>query len=176
MLYRKAFKLDEKVHEIYKNKHHPPVAASSKATQTQQNAASTTSNKEEARTSSIAELLDEFSHLPIPPAEPETDLSDPPPCPIATIPGEILHEIFMTIAIRDVATYGRLSQICKRFAYIVMTDERIWKRIALGPDFGLSSMHYRYACDIQGTPLHILNAALPSIAPPPLDLLSLIHI
>jgi len=170
MLYRKAFKLDEKVHEIYKNKHHPPVAASSKTTQTQQGVPSATSNKEETRIATIAELLDEFSQLSIPPAEPETDLSDPPPCPLAAIPGEILHEIFMTIAIRDVATYGRLAQVCKRFAYLIMTDTRIWKRIALGPEFGFAAMHYRYAVDIRGTPLHILNSALPLSPPTPVDL------
>jgi F-box protein 9 len=156
MLYRKAFKMDARVHEAYKNKHFPPVAPMSKPSiphEKTESSSSTAPLAAPAQLSSISELLEAFSQLAIPPAEPETDLSDAPPCPIAVVPGEILSEIFLNLAIRDLAAYGRLAQVCKRFAYNVMTEEQIWKRINLGRDVGFGAMHYYYCCDWQGRPL-----------------------
>jgi F-box protein 9 len=163
MLYRKAFKMDARVHEAYKNKHFPPVAPMSKpAVPREVGGSSRTSTVPlvPAQLSSISELLEAFSQLSIPPAEPETDLSDPPPCPIASIPGEILSEIFMHLAVRDLVAYGRLAQVCKRFAYNVMSEEQIWKRIALGRDVGFGAMHYHYACDWQGHSLSVPESSL----------------
>jgi F-box protein 9 len=34
-----------------------------------------------------------------------------------------------------------------------MTEESIWKRVALGSEFGFGAMHYEYACGISGGPL-----------------------
>jgi F-box protein 9 len=34
-----------------------------------------------------------------------------------------------------------------------MTEESIWKRVALGSEFGFGAMHYDYACSITGGPL-----------------------
>lgn len=173
MLYRKAFKLDSRVNELYKNKHHPPVAAITKPVMPPSDATTTTTStpaQAEVRTSSIRELMDAFSQLSIPPAEPETDLSPPPPCPIASIPGEILSEVFLSLAIKDIASFARLAQVCKRFAYLVVTSDQVWKRIALGSEIGFGAMQYRYACDVTGHPIPPPSPTLdtPLQAPQPL--------
>lgn len=98
----------------------------------------------------VSTLIQQFSHLSIPPAEPDSDLSEPLPCPIAQLPEEILVEILLALAIRDVAPFSRLAQVCKRFAYLVTTEERIWKRVALGHEVGFAAMNYLYVCDLSG--------------------------
>ncbi|EON65218.1 hypothetical protein W97_04455 [Coniosporium apollinis CBS 100218] len=157
-LYRKAFRLDEKVHERYKAKHFPPSAFPSKPTNVNpSNAPVTVPNPAHhsfhGPPSSLSDLIDEFAHLSIQGQGPPTDLSPAPPCPIAAIPEEILVEILLYNAIFDVASFVRLAQVCKRLAYLVLTEDRIWRRIALGHEFGFGAMHYRYACTIRGKPL-----------------------
>lgn len=34
-----------------------------------------------------------------------------------------------------------------------MTEEQIWKRLALGKEYGFAGMHYEYACDLNGKPI-----------------------
>ena len=75
------------------------------------------------------------------------------PCPIATLPEELLAEILIHVAVQDVGSLARLALVCKRLAYVIMTEERVWKRVALGHEYGFAAMHYRYACDIYGSPL-----------------------
>ena len=99
------------------------------------------------------DLVNEFAQLSIPPADSPTDASPTPPCPIASVPGEVLSEIFLHTALVDLASFARLAQVCKRFAYLVVTEERIWKRIASGPEIGFGYMHFRFACDLYGRPL-----------------------
>lgn len=98
-------------------------------------------------------MIEEFSSLSIEGRPPPTDLSPAPPCPIAAIPEEILAEILIYLAIQDVASFVRLAQVCKRLAYLVTTEERVWKRVSLGPEFGFESMHYSFTCQIDGKPL-----------------------
>lgn len=69
------------------------------------------------------------------------------------IPSEILINILLQTAIIDVASFARLSLVCKRFAYLVATEDRIWKRVCLGPEVGFSAMHYNWTCAITGDPL-----------------------
>ncbi|KAF2675911.1 hypothetical protein K458DRAFT_323487 [Lentithecium fluviatile CBS 122367] len=158
-LYRKAFKLDSKVHEQYKSKHFPPgvYKPPKPADPNPSNASPTVPNPAHhslhGLPASLHSLLDAFSTLSIQGEAPPTDLSPPPPCPIATIPEEILVEILLHLAIKDVASFARLSQVCKRFAFLVMTEERVWRRIALGHEYGFAAMHYTYACQIDGSPL-----------------------
>lgn len=163
-LYRKAFRMDDRVHEKYKNKHFPP-SAFAKSAATGQSAATTSSkgtstNQSHARQTSvealpptIAELMTQFSQVFISRRPPPTELSPLPPCPIAELPEEVLYEVLKHVAVRDVATMSKVAQICKRFAYLVMSEDRIWRRITLGPEFGLGGMHYHYACSILGKPL-----------------------
>lgn len=98
-------------------------------------------------------MLDDFSSLSIEGLPPPTELSPAPPCPISTIPEELLAEILIHLAIKDLASFVRLAQVCKRLAYLVATEERVWKRIALGSEYGFAAMHYTWACQIDGKPL-----------------------
>lgn len=94
--------------------------------------------------------MDDFSTLRIEPIPPPTDASPQPPCPLAELPEEILTHILRDLAISDVTAFARTAQVCKRLAYLMLTEESIWKRIALGSEVGFGAMHYDYACDIEG--------------------------
>ena len=102
---------------------------------------------------SLSSLIEDFSSLSIQGEAPPTDLSPPPACPIAGLPEEILVEIILQAAVRDIASFARLAQVCKRLAYLVVTEERVWKRIALGSEFGFGAMFYQWACTFDGKPL-----------------------
>lgn len=150
-LYRRAEKLDPNVHEQYKQKHFPAGSSKAKTTTTSQSA---THSSQVAQTpvaveSSLNDLIDELSRTRISVAEPETDLSPPPPCSIASLPEEILTGIFLSAALNDFTAFVRLALVCKRFAYLVMTEETIWKRLNLDSVFGVNAMHYRYTCDLK---------------------------
>jgi F-box protein 9 len=98
-------------------------------------------------------LINEFTTLSIQGEPPPTDLSPTPPCPIATVPEEIIVEILEHVAVRDVASFVRLAQVCKRLAYLVATEDRVWKRLALGHEYGFAGMHYSWTCQVDGKPL-----------------------
>ncbi|CAO2656106.1 Nn.00g049090.m01.CDS01 [Neocucurbitaria sp. VM-36] len=205
-LYRKAFKLDSKVHEVYKAKHFPPSyfkklqgalpsstspgSASSKSTEppslpkpqdiNPSNASATVPNTAHhsltGLSSTLQSLISDFSVLSIQGEPPPTDLSPPPPCPISTIPEEILAEILEHLAIQDVASFVRLAQVCKRLAYLVVTEDRVWKRLALGHEYGFAAMHYTFSCQVDGQPLgdddqggHLLGSStdIDDYEPPP---------
>ncbi|KAJ4365593.1 hypothetical protein N0V83_008213 [Neocucurbitaria cava] len=181
-LYRKAFKLDSKVHEVYKAKHFPPSyfkklqgappssttpgsSSSTRATAplpkphdvNPSNASVTVPNTAHhsltGLSSTLQSLISEFSVLSIQGEPPPTDLSPPPPCPISIIPEEILAEILEHLATKDLASFIRLAQVCKRLAYLVVTEDRVWKRLALGHEYGFAAMHYTFSCQVDGKPL-----------------------
>ena len=101
----------------------------------------------------MSDLIAGFANLSIPPAQPLYKSDPKPPCPISTLPSELLAEILVHLAVSDVAAYVRLSQVCKRFAYLVATEDRIWKRVCNGSKVGFEAQHYQWACDILGGPL-----------------------
>ncbi|KAF1938956.1 hypothetical protein EJ02DRAFT_382688 [Clathrospora elynae] len=221
-LYRKAFKLDDKVHETYKAKHFPPsyfkkhppqppqpsstIPASSSATSTAptstpkpqdpnpENASVTVPNTAHqslhALSPDLQTLISSFSSTSIHGEPPPTDLSPAPPSPISTIPEEILVEILQHLAVKDVASFVRLAQVCKRLAYLVITEDGVWKRLSLGQEYGFGAMHYTWSCQMDGSPLSddeggfILDTAdlnLPDSgdvepAPEPLSPLSATHL
>ncbi|KNG47600.1 t-complex protein 1 subunit eta [Stemphylium lycopersici] len=173
-LYRKAFKLDSGVQETYKAKHYPPsyfkklkaqqaAAAASAAVAPKpqdpnpSNASATVSNTAhnslQSLSPSLATLLSDYAQTTINGEPPPTDLSPAPPCPISLIPEEIIVEILEQLAVQDVSSFVRLSQVCKRLAYLVTTEERVWKRLALGNEYGFGAMHYTWTCGIDGKPL-----------------------
>ncbi|KAF2459452.1 hypothetical protein BDY21DRAFT_419996 [Lineolata rhizophorae] len=174
-LYRKAFKLDSKVHEKYRNKHFPAAAYKPSASQIQQ---STTSQQHEQQPNpsdapvtvpntahhslhglspSLLDLLSQFSKLKIAGEVPPTDASPRPSCPISKLPEELLVEVLVHVAIEDVAAFARLAQVCKRLAYLILTEDRVWRRVVQGPEFGFAAMHYRFACKVDGTPVSSLR-------------------
>ncbi|KAE8865842.1 hypothetical protein PTNB29_02989 [Pyrenophora teres f. teres] len=178
-LYRKAFKLDSKVQETYKAKHFPPsyfkklkdaqssnAAASSSAAPAPlakpqdpnpSNASATVPNTAhhslQGLSKPLQELIDSYASTTIHGEPPPTDLSPAPPCPIASVPEEILVEVLEQLAIRDIASFVRLAQVSKRLAYLVLTEDRVWKRLALGLEYGVAAMHYTWSCQIDGKPL-----------------------
>lgn len=150
------------MHEAYKKKHFPPSSfvKSKPSNPNPSNAAVTVPGTghhslhgSSGIPSSLKSLIEEFSDLRIEAIPPPTDLSPQPPCPIAELPEEILTNILTALAITDVASFARMAQVCKRLAYLVLTEESIWKRVALGHEFGFAAMHYDFACDIEGFPI-----------------------
>ncbi|KAL8679686.1 MAG: hypothetical protein Q9186_004048 [Xanthomendoza sp. 1 TL-2023] len=158
-LYRKAYRLDAAVDRIYKNKHFPPSNSKIKPTNPNpSNAPVTVPNTahhslDGPQTTTIDDLIASFSHSAIPTAPPPTEGSQPPPCPISKIPSEILVEILLRTAIADIASFARLSAVCKSFAYLVVTEDRIWERICHGYEYGFAAMHYNWKASIAGAPL-----------------------
>jgi len=112
---------------------------------------------------SMSELIGSFANITLEPAPPEIGGVAPPPCPIADVPGEILVHILRDVAITDVGDFIRLSRVCKRFAYLVATEDQIWRRICIGTEFGFGGMHYHWQQDHhwQPLPLQVLAAQGP---------------
>lgn len=85
--------------------------------------------------------------------EPPTDALPPPPCPMSTIPSELLTEILVQSGLREPASLGRLAVVCKRLAYLVATEDQVWRNIVHDSTFGFAAMHYDWACNITGSPI-----------------------
>ncbi|KAF2717245.1 hypothetical protein K431DRAFT_288697 [Polychaeton citri CBS 116435] len=160
--YRTAFKLDDAVHEKYKQKHFAHAWSKKPGQINPSNASATVPNTAHhslqgrappGLPASLKELVDSFAELHIEPAAPPTDASPQAPSPIAALPEEILSHVLTELAIKDVAAFARLALVCKRLAYLVLTEERIWKRIVLGHEHGFAAMHYDYQCEVEGDPL-----------------------
>jgi F-box protein 9 len=155
-LYRKAFRLDSNVDKKYKSKHFPPSAfmASKPVISNPSDASVTVPNTAHhsltALPPTIADLISDFSGLSIVGEPALTDLSPAPPCPISNIPEEILSQILLYVASADVASFSRLALVCKRLAFLILTEDTIWKQIVHGREFGFPAMHYHYACTILG--------------------------
>ncbi|KAF2500325.1 hypothetical protein BU16DRAFT_523130 [Lophium mytilinum] len=176
-LYRKAFRLDSRVHEAYKNKHFPPSSFQPPKTKPQDpnpsNAPVTMPNTAhhslDGLSASLSSLIQDFSSLSVPGEEPPTDLSPAPPCPISTLPEEILVEILLELAIQDIASFVRLAQTCKRLAYLVLTEERVWRRVSIGSEVGFGAMHYDWNCKVNGKPLGDDDEGGQTLDPPEID-------
>lgn len=76
-----------------------------------------------------------------------------PPCPISELPEEILLQILTSLVLMDFPSFMRMSRVCKRLAYLVATEETIWKRICIGSEIGYGGMVYEWKVDVDGTPL-----------------------
>lgn len=100
--------------------------------------------------SGISQLIQDFAALSIPAIEPPTDASPQPPCPISMLPQEITSQILLALAESNVAIFSRLALVCKRFAYLTMTEEQIWRAVTLSESQGFGNMHYKFQCDIAG--------------------------
>ena len=69
---------------------------------------------------------------------------------MAALPEEILTQVLTNVAVADVAGFARLALVCKRLAYLVLTEEAPWKAVAMQDENGFTAMHYDFACDIEG--------------------------
>lgn len=152
-LYRKAFRLDDCVDQIYKRKHFPASSFKPKPAEPISTAA-VVRNKEPPKASpTISALVASFLDAPILGALPLISRDISPPCPIKDLPDELLVDILDHVANTDIAMLSRLAQVSKRFAYLVTTEESIWKHLVHRPRFGFGGMHYAYNKEISGVPL-----------------------
>lgn len=149
--------MDDSVDQKYKNKYFPKPppkpAHTASVSDSRAGVDSTSVSKQTETLLSMKDLIASFSVLSIEPAPPEIEGTPPPPCPIASIPEEILAHILRDVAILDVGDFVRLSLVCKRFAYLVATEDRIWRRICLGSEFGFAGMHYYWQSKVAWGPL-----------------------
>lgn len=166
-LYRQAYRLDHRVDKRYREKHFP-ASSSTKPAQTAATAPSSAaatqapppqapSGKGEdaaAEPLSTPDLIASFAALTIEPLPPQVDGDPLPPCPIAALPSELLVHILADLAADDPAALATGAALaCKRFAYLAATEQRLWRRVALGYRWGFAGMHYHWARAIEWEPL-----------------------
>ncbi|KAL3425334.1 F-box domain-containing protein [Phlyctema vagabunda] len=156
-LYRKAYRLDDKVDQRYKNKHFPPSSFTKPTNPNPSNASATVPNTAhhslDGHPQTFKELIASFLGLKIEPAPPAIEGTTPPPCPLGELPDEILLHICKDVAVMDVASFVRLAQVSKRLAFLVATEEQVWKRVCLGSEVGFGAMHYTWQRNIVGDSL-----------------------
>ncbi|KAI1267525.1 hypothetical protein F5Y18DRAFT_305568 [Xylariaceae sp. FL1019] len=167
-LYRKAFRMDDAVDMKYRHKHFGDRWGKKPAPEQQvnpSNASSTMPNtahhslqgsdgkSQESKPLTFPELIASFAGLKLEPAEPEIEGMEAPPCPISNLPSEILVHILRDVAVADVGDFARLARVCKQFAYLVATEDQIWRRVCIGPEFGFGGMHHYWQRSITWKPL-----------------------
>ncbi|KAI1636524.1 hypothetical protein F4809DRAFT_383430 [Biscogniauxia mediterranea] len=161
-LYRTAFRMDSRVDISYRDKHFPgrwkqqpnPSGTSVTVPNTAHHSLEGgVGGAKEAVAQSLSELLSSFAEFAIEGSAPESEGMPAPPCPIATLPDEILIQILRDLALADVGDFVRLMQVCRRLAYLVATEDQIWRRICVGPEFGFGGMHHHWQRDISWGPL-----------------------
>ncbi|ROW07827.1 hypothetical protein VMCG_03566 [Cytospora schulzeri] len=155
-LYRRAFRMDHKVDQKYKNKYY--AAAWAKPLQADKATAppaaqDSVQSAAESKPLTTEELIASFADLSIEPAQPYIKGMPQSPCPISELPEEIIVHILQDVAVADVGAFVGLSRVCKRFAWLVATEDSIWRQICLGPKFGFTGMHYDFATAVNWKPL-----------------------
>ncbi|KAI6782263.1 F-box protein-like protein [Emericellopsis cladophorae] len=163
-LYRQAYKLDNTVDRRYREKHFPPghanqkkpISVAKEATEPVQ-----PQEPEESKPLTIQDLIASFSTLAIEPTPPDVEGMPQPPCPISELPDELLSHILLDVAIADVADFARLSLVCKRLAYLVSSEQRIWHRVCIGREFGFQGLWRHWGIETEWQPLPELTE-LPS--------------
>ncbi|KAI1114989.1 hypothetical protein F5Y14DRAFT_151125 [Nemania sp. NC0429] len=176
-LYRKAFRMDDNVDRKYRDKHFAGRWAKPAQQQQQTNpsmAAVTTPNTAHHSSEggdgggdiaiplSFPDLIASFAGLTIEGSPPECEGVEAPPCPMAALPDEILVHILRDVATADVGDFVRLSQVCKRLAYLVATEDQIWRHVCLGHAFGFGGMHYHFQRSTTWEPLSLSETLLES--------------
>ena len=149
--------MDDSVDQKYKSKHFPkppPKPISSSSAQGGAAVGDKAAGADQgAQPQTLHDLIASFAGLTIEPAGPPIEGMPPPPCPIAALPEELLVHILRDVAILDVGDFARLAQVCRRLAYLVATEDRIWRRICLGSEFGFGGMHYHWQKQVAWGPL-----------------------
>lgn len=160
--------MDDSVDQKYKAKHFPkpPPKPTTTPTTSKTPAAPTPSTDAAPVPQSITDLIASFSHLSIPPAPPPIEGMPPPPCPLAALPDEILMHILLSLALADPASFVRLSLVCRRLAHLVATEDRIWRRLSLGPEFGILSLRTSFTRSVTWADDDLLLDP-PKFLPPP---------
>jgi F-box protein 9 len=172
-LYRQAYRLDHRVDRRYREKHFPASSAPAPAPGPTPAPASTpkphsgtpqqptpapvpvsaTTTTEASAPQTMDDLIASLADLKIEPAGPLIEGTPPPPCPIATLPDELLLHILEDVAVDDVGDFVRLSLVCRHLAYLTATEQRIWRRVCVGTEVGFSAMHYHWQAGVAWEPL-----------------------
>ena len=143
--------------QTYKNKHFPPSSfPQSKPPNAQSLPLSTPTAPGPSQSpagSHLSELISFFADARIISAPPIIAGDIPPPCPIVSLPSELLSEIIDSVASTDVANLPRLALVCKRLAYLIASYEGLWKRLVYGTKYGLAGMHYSFAVTLDWIPI-----------------------
>ncbi|EEH19334.1 hypothetical protein PABG_01653 [Paracoccidioides brasiliensis Pb03] len=155
-LYRKAYRLDSMVDQLYRTKYCTPSLKIAGITPPGEPVAvpKIPRNPQEEPILSTPELIASFASCPIVGADPMIENTPPPPCPISKVPSEVLIEILWHVALLDPAAFRSLSLTCKRLAYHFVSEQHIWKRLCQGSEFGFGAMHYDFSCDVRWRRIH----------------------
>jgi F-box protein 9 len=174
-LYRKAFRMDERVDKAYKEKYYPrlPVPQQEPAVKGKGKAVAAPPpvggvtahhfSKAALVPPGLSELVANFAGLAIEPttkplltpagegtAEDEERAGENKFSLLAAVPSEILLQILYSLASIDVASYVRLSQVCKSLAYLVATEDSIWRGVCVAT---YRMQIWDWKCAVTGHPL-----------------------
>jgi F-box protein 9 len=132
-LYRKAFRLDDAVDKVYREKYFPKPKPGDE--QKEKAVAATTAAVSVVQPSSMSDLVASFAGLKIEPTtEPtlaqEEEEEKKQFSLLAAVPSEILLHILHDLALTDISTFVRLSQVCKHLSYLVATEDSIWRAVS----------------------------------------------
>ncbi|OAA40624.1 F-box domain containing protein [Metarhizium rileyi] len=146
-LYRKAYRLDHGVDRRYREKHFPPKHPGHPEPP---------ATPDTALPTRTPDLIASFAGLWI---EPEPESQDTPsrPCPMSSLPAELLVHISRDLAALDVGDFARLSLVCKPLAYIAALDQT-WRQVCLSTRHGFTGMHYDWNKTVEWDPLEHLLA------------------
>lgn len=154
--------MDDQVDKKYKSKHFPPPSLPAKSSNMHMLVPTGTSTLPNAINEApdgppqtMKQLIAGFADLAIAAAPPAVEGTPAAPCHIAKLPQELLVHIFRDLAIMDVASFARMAQVCKRMAYLVATEDHIWKRVCEGSEVGFGAMHYDFQQEVLGGPLEV---------------------
>ena len=100
---------------------------------------------------STQQLVSQFADLRIEAQPSSTSTASHRRCKLAELPEEILSQILIAIALTDVVDFVHTSLVCKRLAYLVLTEEVVWRHVALGRQYGFAAMLYDYVCDVDAS-------------------------
>jgi len=174
-LYRKAFRMDERVDKAYKEKYYPrlPVPQQESAVKGKGKAAvappppvggANHFPKGAPVPPGLSELVANFAGLAIEPttkplltpagegtAEDEERAGENNFSLLAAVPSEILLQILYSLALIDVTSYVRLSQVCKSLAYLVAAEDSIWRGVCAAT---YSMQIWDWRCAVTGNPLN----------------------
>jgi F-box protein 9 len=82
--------------------------------------------------------------------ETETEEEEAGFSPLATLPFELLLQVVRNVALTDVASFARLAQVCKAFAYLVITEQSIWRAVC---EKTFSRMLWDWGVTLNGDPI-----------------------
>lgn len=90
--------------------------------------------------------------------ETETEEEEAGVSPLATLPFELLLQVMRNVALTDIASFAKLAQVCKAFAYLVTTEQSIWRAVC---EKTFDRMLWDWRVTVKGDPIeepHVLDA------------------